>query len=171
MRLLALGALTAVAGNATVADPSMDARVERVARALGQRYSSFAHTTSKTITDPGKGIALGNAAHIVSSNWLVALLSGRRLVVRNPILRALFELPQGVDATEVDVQGRWWPIDSKITTYAQMQSVLARVQHLPEVTGSWWYRRGHRTRRRPSSCTLLAPQSRSRSLSSTNGKL
>ena len=74
------------------AAPSTDARVAAVAYALGERYvvQAAAAGSAFTISDPGPGVALGNAAHMIASNWLIAVATGRRLVIRSPILRGLF---------------------------------------------------------------------------------
>ena len=112
-----------------LADAALDGRVQSVARALGQQYLEGLNSTTGTIGDMGKGVALGNAAHIVCSNWLIAVSTQRRLVIRSHLLKALFSPPAGLPpellyhrAASSSRHGAM--LTSAVTQYSQLAAFL-----------------------------------------------
>lgn len=127
------------------ADPIADSRVASVAKKLGEQYIAQAATADRffTISDPGPGVAIGNAAHIIASNWLIAVATGRRLVIRSPIIRGIFDPPANLSAEAIHAphgSGRSKAniFGATITTYSQLKQFL-NSHSSKSITGVWWH--------------------------------
>ena len=125
-----------------LADAALDERVERVARALGQQYLENLNSTTGIIGDMGKGVALGNAAHVVCSNWLIAVSTRRRLLIRSHLLKALFSPPAGLPpellyhrAGPGQARQLGALLTSSVTTYPQLSQFLSAMK---DVLGVQW---------------------------------
>ena len=130
-----------------LADDALDARVDAVARSLGHQYIRDFNRTRQTIGDLGVGVALGNAAHAVCSNFLLALAFGRRLVIRSVIIRGLFAPPAGMTADMIFAPGRKGnsernegspTLTSSITEYRQLESFFVSNKASPHIRGIQW---------------------------------
>ena len=95
-----------------------------VGKALGEAYEATQSCRHAVLLDlPGGGF--GTHVEGLLATWLLAIATDRRLVVVNPILRALYDPPRGLAASN----GRWDMPDSLAFEQLRRRAAPAEFRH------------------------------------------